>query len=204
MRDLPEAGIPTEGRDQMIKDLLSVSWKLLVVRGLIGILFGIAAMAWPLDTALALAVLWGVWALVDAIGTFTQVFAPGTTAGSQVLLILLGAISMIAAFFAIIHPALAAATLIWILGIWLIVRGVFELGGALSATAGGARGLILLSAVLDVVLGLLFVSHPGHSAVGIAWLLGLIALCWGIVFLVGGAMVRSRLKSLPDEPALPR
>lgn len=42
----------------MDRELLTVSWKMPVVRGLIGIVFGILAIFWPISTATAL-LLWG-------------------------------------------------------------------------------------------------------------------------------------------------
>jgi uncharacterized membrane protein HdeD (DUF308 family) len=48
----------------------------------------------------------------------------------------------------------------------------------------------LLSAALSILLGVFFVANPGRGAVGIAVLLGLIALAWGVVFVVAGLLIR--------------
>jgi uncharacterized membrane protein HdeD (DUF308 family) len=180
----------------MLQDWLSLSWKALVGRGAIGILFGIAAMVWPLNTAIGLAILWGVWALLDSIGLFGQAFDSGVGGGTRIVLVLMGLIALVAAFFAIFSPAVAAATLTWILGIWLIIRGVMELVGALTTSASTPRWLLLASAALDLLLGILFAANPGKGAVTIAFVLGLVALAWGIVFLSAGLFVRSQLKHL--------
>jgi uncharacterized membrane protein HdeD (DUF308 family) len=84
-------------------------------------------------------------------------------------------------------------TLTWILGIWLIVRGVFEAVAASAASRSASRWLLLLSAALDFLLGILFVTNPGKGAVGIAFLLGITAFAWGIVFLATGFLVRRSL-----------
>src|SRR3954469_8908109 len=180
----------------MLQDWLSLSWKALVVRGLIGIAFGIAAVIWPLNTAIRLAILWGVWALLDSIGLFGQAFDSGVGGSTRIVLVLMGLIALVAAFFAIFSPSVAAATLTWILGIWLIIRGVMELVGALTATASTPRWLLLASAALDLLLGILFAANPGKGAVTIAFVLGLVALAWGVVFLCTGLFVRSQLKHL--------
>ena len=44
---------------------LAPTWQMLVLRGALGILLGILAIAWPISTALALITLFGLWALVD-------------------------------------------------------------------------------------------------------------------------------------------
>jgi len=61
----------------MIDDELSVSWKALVLRGVLAIVFGVFAVSWPISTALTLVVLWGVWALVDGIGLIVAAATPG-------------------------------------------------------------------------------------------------------------------------------
>ena len=174
----------------MTHDWLSLSWKMLMVRGSLAIVFGFLAMVWPLETAIALALLFGVWALVDGVGSFAQAFEKGTPTSARVLLIVMGVVALIAAFFAIFSPAVAAVTLTWILGIWLIVRGAFEVFAAFSATRDAPRWLLLVTAGVDVILGVLFVANPGSSALAIAWVLGLVAIVWGIAFLATGVIVR--------------
>ncbi|MET0912594.1 MAG: DUF308 domain-containing protein [Acidimicrobiales bacterium] len=181
----------------MPKDWLTLSWKALVARGLVAIVFGIAAMVWPIETAVALALLWGVWALVEGVGSLAQAFQPGTSGWARFGLIAMGVIAFVAAFFAIFSPAVTAVTLTWILGIWLIVRGVFELVGAFATSTVVPRWLLVLGALVDFVLGVLFVANPGRAAVGVAFVLGLTALLWGVVFLVTGFIVR---KNLADGP----
>jgi uncharacterized membrane protein HdeD (DUF308 family) len=174
----------------MTHDWLNLSWKMLMVRGGLAIIFGILAMAWPIETAIALAILFGVWALVDGIGSFAQAFEKGTPTSARILLLVMGVVALIVAFFAIFSPAVAAVTLTWILGIWLIVRGAFEVFAAFSATRDAPRWLLLVTAAVDVILGVLFVANPGSSVVAIAWVLGLVAIVWGIAFVATGFIVR--------------
>ena len=47
-----------------------------------------------------------------------------------------------------------------------------------------------MTAAVDVILGILFVANPGSSALAIARVLGLVAIVWGIAFLVTGFIVR--------------
>ena len=56
----------------MPNDVLIASWKMLLVRGAVAVVFGIVAVAWPDTTIIVLVVLWGIWALVDGIGLAAQ------------------------------------------------------------------------------------------------------------------------------------
>jgi uncharacterized membrane protein HdeD (DUF308 family) len=180
----------------MVKDLLSVGWKTLIVRGVIAIIIGILVIVWPIESAIAFVLLWGFWALFDGVGDIVQAFQPESK-GNRLWLWVMGIISLIAAFFAITSPGVAAKALTWILGLWLIIRGIFELVAAFSSSLPMPRWLLLLSAALSIVLGVLFVANPGHGAVTIAVLLGIMALIWGVVFLVLGFMVRRELHHAP-------
>ena len=106
---------------------------------------------------------------------------------------MLGVIALIAAFFAITSPGMTATTLTWILGIWLIVRGVFELVGAFASNQVMPRWLLVLSAALSILLGILFAANPGAGAVSIAVLLGVTALIWGATLIGVGLSVRRAL-----------
>jgi uncharacterized membrane protein HdeD (DUF308 family) len=177
----------------MEKDWLVLGWKVLVLRGVLGIVFGIVAIAWPISTATALALLWGIWALVEGLGSLWQAFQPGAT--GRVWLVVMGVIALVAAFFAIFHAGATAVALTWILGIWLIVRGIFELVGAFASTLPMPRWLLVLGGLLSILVGVLFTANPGAGAVAVAVWLGLMALIWGIVLVATGFMFRQGAKA---------
>ena len=186
-----------------MKDSLDAAWQTLVVRGALAVVFGLVAMIWPTTTATALAILWGFWALADGIGNLVQATRPGP-GGMRVAAALMGVIALVAAFFAIFSPAVTAVALTWILGIWLIVRGVMELALSFSDRRTAPRGLMLLGAAIDFLLGVLFVANPGAGVVGIAFVLGLTALAWGAVFVTLGLMLRKHgSDAVASGPAVP-
>lgn len=186
----------------MPKDLLTAAWKLLLLRGVVAVVLGIVLIAWPQSTIVVLVVLWGVWALVDGIGLGVQAFAPGAGTGQRVLFGVMALVAVVVAFIAFTRPAGAAAALTWALGIWLIIRGVFELVGALTATTSTPRWLLLLGAVIDIVLGGLFVANPARSTVTIAVVIGIAAVAWGLVFVALALIARSAVKDLPEGPTV--
>ena len=165
-----------------------------------GVVFGIVALFWPGETAVAFVVLWGIWALVDGIGSVAEGFSKDPT-GPRWLHLLMGFASLVVAVFAIFSPSMTASALTWLLGIWLIVRGVSELVAAVIGSGASGRGFLVGIGIVDLVLGVLFVANPGRAAVGIAWLLGLVALVWGLVFLILGLVMRKQLRDLEGEGA---
>ena len=189
--DDPEVDVP--------KDLLTAAWKLLLLRGVIGIVLGIVLVAWPEATIVVLMVLIGLWALIDGIGLAAQVFAQGASAGQRVFFGVMALVALFVALFAIFSPDKAASAITWLVGIWLLVRGLFELVGAFSSTISAPRWLLIVGALIDLALGWLFVANPGKAAVGVAVVIGILSVAWGIVFVVLALAARSATKDLPDD-----
>lgn len=176
--------------------VLDTSWKMLLARGCVGVLFGIVAIAWPIGTTVTLAVVWGVWALVDGVGLAVQGWRFGGTA-EKVTATVVALVSLAAGLFVIVRPGASAVALTWALGLWLVVRAVL---GVVAAFGRGrdrvARAVLVLTACVDLLLGVLFMANPGRGAVGIALVLGIIALVWGAALVVAAVVLRSQAQDL--------
>ncbi len=173
-------------------ELYLQQWKMVIARGVIAVVFGLVAMIWPVSTALGLVVLWGVFALVDGVASLVGAFRV-EGAGSRTLLVVLGVISLLAAFFAIVHPLSAAVTLTWVVGIWLIVRAALEALVAVRDETGTMRWLRLGAAAFLLLAGVLFAANPGRAALAVTFWLGLMAVLSGIAFVVAGLAARGLL-----------
>ena len=173
------AGVRDRPKETAMLDWMTLKWSTLLVRGLVGIGFGALAMAWPDETVTLVVVIWGCWALLDGVITLAVAGrVPGTA--PKVVAILTGVVALLVAFFAIARPGVAAATLTWFLGVWLVVRGVLEIVQAFTADEPAGRWVLALGGVLDGVIGVLFMANPGTAVLGIAFLLGLLAFLWGL------------------------
>lgn len=173
-----------------MSDLFKATSTMLWVRGVLGILFGLAAMAWPGLTAAAFAVIWGAYALIDGIMMLLLAFSSGLSTGQRVWSGLVGLLGLFAGIVAIFNPFASAAILAWVLGIWLIAHGITEIIGAFGADHEGSKWLEVLSGVLWIIAGILFVMNPIATAVTLAIWFGALALVWGIFSIVAGFMVR--------------
>ena len=170
--------------------VLTLGWRPLVLRGVIAVVFGIVAMAWPSLTIDVLVVLFGVWAFLDGLAALGVAFGDTRTVPRWVLIVT-GVASLVVAFFAIFSPGIAAEAITWVLGAWLLARGVLEVVVALVDRIGSSRWVTLLNALVDVLLGTLLVTNPGGAAVGIAFILGLVAFVWGLAWIALGVWMRS-------------
>lgn len=180
-----------------MRDMFSRSSLMLILTGLVAIAFGIVAMVNPVSTAISLVILWGSFALVDGVVAIIGVFQKGITGGMRIFLVVVGLLGIVAGLIAITRPITSAVTLTWILGIWLVVRGVVEVIDAF-ARQGSGRWWLVLSAVLWIVAGLLFMANPGAAALTVTFWVGLLALGWGIFCVAAGVMARRRARELPE------
>src|SRR5919107_5124567 len=119
---------------------LDLLWKLQVLSGAGALVIGLVAMVWPLETGAAVVILWGFFVLVDAVGLAVLGFLSGTRGRGWVLLAAAG--TALVGLVAVFRPGVAAATALWVVGIWLVVRGLFEGIEALRHTSGSGRWLL--------------------------------------------------------------
>jgi uncharacterized membrane protein HdeD (DUF308 family) len=154
-------------------------WGWVLAYGVLTLLAGIFALAWPGVTLLALAVLFGVQLIVSGIFRFVTAFASDDqTGGTRVLLALLGVLSVIIGLWAVRHVLLTLVALIVFLGIFWVVSGVIDIFTALAHRAMLHRGWAALTGVLSVLAGLIVLAVPGLSLFGLAVILGV----WLIIF----------------------
>ncbi len=167
---------------------MSEHWWVLLLRGLLAILFGILAFAWPGLTVVILVTIWGVYALIDGIfGVVAGIRGKWTS------LVILGLLGIAAGVVALLWPGLTAVSLLWVLAIWIIVAGAMQISAAIRLRKEvQGEWMWIASGVLMVGLGLLFFLRPGAGILSVTWLLGSLAIVWGILLV----MLAFKLKGL--------
>lgn len=159
-------------------------WGALALRGVVTLLFGIAAVFWPGITLVTLLYLFSAFILVNGIITFvlglTNAYNEGETFFGRVLSILLGVLEIGVGVYLLRHVGIAFTTFILLIGLILIVRGVFEFfaaifeeGSAMSKTATLILGLI------TAIAGIIILFQPEAGGVAFVWILGIYALIAG-------------------------
>lgn len=176
-----------------MRDLISRSSTMLIVAGIAAGIFGIVAMVWTVSTAVTLVVLWGAFALVDGVLALVGAFQKQVPGALRAFLIIVGLLGIVAGIIALTRPIESAVVLTWVLGIWLIARGILEIVDGFSQH-GNSRWLLILGGVLWIVAGLLFAMNPGTAALAVTFWLGLLALAWGIFSVIAGIMAKRRVR----------
>lgn len=181
------------------------NWWLLALRGGVAVLFGIMAWVWPGITALALALLFGAYALVDGITALYHAFKGGVRGQSRTWLALTGACGVIAGVIALFWPGVTAFALILLIGAWAIITGVTEIVAAIWMRRRiEGEGWHLLSGALSVVFGLALLVWPGAGGLALIWIIGVFSIAFGLSLIAAAFRLRSlhhRAGTRPDAHA---
>jgi uncharacterized membrane protein HdeD (DUF308 family) len=76
--------------------------------------------------------------------------------------IILGVLSLAAGVLVLFNPVVGAVSLVWVMGAWFIVGGIFELGMAFNMPVG--KGWLILIGIVNLALGALVVMMPPADA----------------------------------------
>ena len=173
----------------MFRSLKSDSTSLILL-GVLAIIVGIIAIAWPGVTILALVILFAVYAFMDAGLQAARAFSSGS-AGPVFGHLLLGLVDLAAGVIALVWPAPTAFVLVLVVGIWAFIGGIFEIAAAFqSGETAGTRAMFGLSGLVSVAFGVVLFARPGVGAVTLALLFGLFSLIYGVSQIVMGTQLR--------------
>jgi uncharacterized membrane protein HdeD (DUF308 family) len=159
------------------------SWWLLLLRGIAGILFGIAAFIWPGLTVLALTLLYGAFALADGVFSLGAAFTGGDNKAIPTWwLALVGLLGIAAGIVAFLWPGLTAFALVVMIGAWAVAIGVLEIIGAIWMRKEiEDEWLLIATGIVSVLFGLAILLRPGAGALALAWAIGAFALLSGVL-----------------------
>ncbi len=179
-------------------DAMARSWWTFVVRGVLMVLFGIAAILWPGLTFSSMLVLFGVFAIAQGLVSVIEGFR-GTdrTRWSSIVSGILSVAIGVAVF---VWPGLTALALLYFIAAWAIITGVIEIAAAISLRDQiEDEWLIAIGGVLSVIIGLYLAAFPGTGALGLTWLIGAYAIGFGVLLAVVGIRLRSWRGSSADS-----
>jgi uncharacterized membrane protein HdeD (DUF308 family) len=173
-------------------------WGWVLTFGILTLIVGLLALAWPGRTIVAIAVLFGLQLVAAGIFRFVAAFAAEEESGAtRVLLALLGVLSVVVGLYALRHILVTVQALALLLGIFWIVNGTVELFSALSYRGMPGRGWTVFMGLLSVAAGVVALVWPGITLAVLAVVLGVWLLLLGIM----ETMLAFQLRSLGQAAA---
>ena len=170
---------------------------LLLVRGILGVIMGFVAFAWPGITIAALVAIFGIFAFIDGITNLVLGFTPPQGQNRSWAHLLQGIAGIVAGVLTFIWPIVTALVLVIFIGSWAIVTGALEIAAAIRLRKViSGEWMLALSGILSVLFGIVLFLFPAAGAVGIAWILGVYTAAAGFVLIALGIRLRSGLRAV--------
>jgi uncharacterized membrane protein HdeD (DUF308 family) len=174
----------------------------LIVRGIVGVVFGLVAFAWPGITITALVAIFAAYAVIDGVTNLFLGLSRRPGRERSWASVIQGIVGIAAGVLAVIWPGVTALALVIFIGAWAIVTGIFEIFAAIKLRKEiKGEWLLALSGLLSVMFGVLVFAFPAAGAVGISWILGIYAMAGGIVLIALGVRLRATSIALKDQPS---
>lgn len=167
-------------------------WWVFVLRGALGILFGILMFVWPGIALLTLVFLFGAYALAEGIVSIVGAFQRAEVrAWPRWALVLWGLVSVAAGLIAFFMPGLTALTLLFVIAAWAIVTGIVQVVAAIRLRREiEGEWLLGLAGVLSIVFGILVMAYPGAGALAVVLWIGAYAVVFGALLVALGLRLR--------------
>jgi uncharacterized membrane protein HdeD (DUF308 family) len=156
--------------DPEVREGLQRTWKTLMVVGAVAIAIGCIAILVPAVASVATAIFIG-WILIIA-GAFLVAGAfMAQTVGSVVLRLAWALLTVIVGVFLIVEPDSGTLTLTLILGLYFLFMGITRIAVAFAARGQQGAGLVGLSGIAGLLVGILVLAELPSSA---DWAIGLL------------------------------
>jgi len=173
-------------------------WWLALLIGVVSIVAGVIVIAEPSNSLKTLAVIFGIFILIDGIAALVSALV--THSESRGLVAVLGVISVIAGVLLIRHPLGGVRAVALLIGIWLIAAGVVRLVAAFD-TPDHRFWRIVVALVLGAFgIAIVAVPHIGYGTLAVITGIGFILYGLGMVA-AGWAMHVIRRHGVPATSA---
>ncbi|HUX89024.1 MAG TPA: DUF308 domain-containing protein [Chloroflexota bacterium] len=155
------------------------SWWVYAAVGVISILFGLAAIFWPVHTVYVLIVLFGAFTIIDGILRLVGMFRAIGAHRPWWPSLLIGILDIAAGLFILAYPGVTAVFLLYVIAFWAILVGITEIFASLAT----ARFLLLVVGIISVVFGFVLLGNPAAGALGLIVVIGVFAIVRGVILL---------------------
>ncbi|MBI2157644.1 MAG: DUF308 domain-containing protein [Candidatus Rokubacteria bacterium] len=173
-----------------MKSALVSNWWMLAVRGVLAVLFALAALVWARVTLGEFVLLFGSYLLLDGLLAVASALRSAERFSQAWPLLLEGAVSVVLGVLAWVSPHISWAVL-FLIASWGIITGVLEIVAAVGLRPDlTSQWLLALSGVSSLVLGMLLLALPGAGSVWVVRIVGVYALTFGVLLVAAAFRLR--------------
>ena len=187
---------------QRVAEAISGLWWLILLRGILLLILGGYALFHPGMTVMALTKVLGIFVLVDGVVAILAGILGWTD--SRGWTILRGILGIVIGIFVLGHAnviaGIAAIVIVFVLAAQAIASGILEIIVAIRQRKKiEGEGWLILSGVLSIVFGLILAAAPLTTAAILIRILGVFAICFGIMLIILAFRAKNVGKTLTNN-----
>lgn len=181
--------------------LITRNWGWFLFRGVVALIVGVLAIAFPFKIAFVFTALFAVFAFADGIFSIISGIQGARDKQQRWLsLVLSGVVGVIIGVLFVVWPRAStvayALVNVLLVASWAAITGAFQIAAAVRMRKEvEGEWLLGLSGVLSVALGIgVFIFalvNPGASILAVGWMIGLYALMFGAILVVLAIKLRN-------------
>lgn len=164
-------------------------WWLVALLGLLSIVVGILAIAYPDITLLALGLFFGINLLIAGALWVIVGVDEDSGAGGRALRLIVGFLAILAGLVCLVRPGASVLALLLVVAFWFVMVGVADLARAISEPRHRVFSAIL--GVIGIAAGVIIVANPDIGLTTLALLAGIAFIVRGSVELIAGFALRT-------------
>lgn len=172
--------------------MLARNWWLIVLRGLLGIGFGLIALFVPAAALLSLALVFAIYLIVDGVLGIAAAARAARREERWGLLLGEGVLNIVVGVLVLLFPVGAVLAFVLMTAVWALLSGGLMIAAAFKLGPNHGRWWLGLGGLASVIFGVLLAIAPIVGAVVLTWWLGAYAIVFGVMLLVLGFRLRSR------------
>ena len=177
-------------------EILEDRWWLIALRGLAGVLFGILCFASPQVAGFSLLFVYAIWSIVDGGFGLAAAFGQARRGERWVWLLVEAVLNIAIGVMMFAVPGFAVTFIFILIAIRSLVSGLLLLFASFRLDAAHGRGLLLLSALVNLGFAAVLIFAPMAGLKILIWWIGVWAFAFGLLLLVLGFKIRSAASRL--------
>ena len=146
---------------------LARNWWVVLLRGVAGIIFGLATFFAPEISLTVLVLVFGAYAFLDGVLALISAIRRRGATDHWWLLVLEGVMGVAVGVLTFVWPDITALALLYLIAAWALVTGGLEIAAAIRLRKViTGEWLLVLSGIASVALGVMLIFFPGTRRAG--------------------------------------
>jgi len=174
----------------------AANWRVLALRGLAALIFGLVVLLWPGAILAVLTLVFGIYAIVDGGILLVPTLRTSERGARRWLPLAEGAVGVIAGLVALLWPGLTVSGLLYVIVGWALATGILKIATAIVLRSEVENAWLLAgSGALSVLFAVVLAVLVGSDLPSLAPFIGVFAIVVGIALIVFALRTRDRQRT---------